>query len=180
MRSLTRTFDVLLTILAVAVLAALAPDPNPMTAVAATTDGCGNIAAYQRALADTIPTAENATEERVVTQWLAGTLDFEHLRPSQALAFASYLDRWATALEEIPSHKVPAAATAHHDALIDLMSVMTVALQSYASGGVFAMLPYAEAIEAATDDLDRADRQAQRRCGAQWTRVFGTSDGYGL
>lgn len=135
-----------------------------------TTDrwGCADLEDYQAELFSLLL----SVDEYDAVETLLDADDFTTLRPSVLRRASDGLDEWAGLMEEMDD--VPLAAQEYHEAFIDLVSMMSTVTISLANGGAFAIVPYSDAMETVTDDLDAAERLGERRCGDDWTDVFGS------
>lgn len=143
------------------------PTPTPVASRTRDTWDCADLEDYQSEMFSLLSSVENYDDVEKVIE----SDDFTTLRPSVARRASEGLDEWAGLLEEMDD--VPKAAEEYHEAFIDLISTMSSMLNSYASGGVLAAAAYGDAAEETSDALDDAERLGERRCGDDWTDVFG-------
>ena len=130
--------------------------------------GCDDLADYQREIVSLIP----ADDLEILSDILDS--DIETLRPSQFAAAADIFDAWASDMEDMPARDVPRAAERYHEEMIDFMSLYASMFAAMSTAGIFGAMPYVDAVELASADLEAASAYGERKCPRDWP--FGGTD----
>lgn len=144
------------------------PTPTPASSRSSDRWGCSDLADYQGEMFALLL----QVDEYDAVARLMDADDFTSLRPSVLRRASDGLDQWAGMLEEMDD--VPPGAEEYHVAFVNLIGLMASVTIALANGGTFAVIPYTDAMDAATADLNSASRLGERRCGAEWIDVFGS------
>ncbi len=127
--------------------------------------GCDSLSSYVAKQKESLYALDEVDDMRAIF----AAEDFTTIRPSVALSASKGFDKWVSELQEIP---VPPAAVEYNKAFINTYSTISSMLVSYANGGMFAMLPYQDALDAEKQDLSKGYVLGKARCGTQWTDVI--------
>jgi hypothetical protein len=161
---MTRT----ITIILAALLAVIVADP-----VSAATDPweCDDLADYQRDIISLVTSSDLETLNDILNS------DIETLRPSEFAAVADIFDQWASDMEDMPARDVPRAAERYHEEMIDFMSLYASMFAAMSTAGIFGAMPYVDAVELASADLEAASAYGERKCPVDWPFGSGTDSG---
>jgi len=137
------------------------PKASPTSIAISPAWECDRLESYHQEMLDLLSDIDGADEVRQVIN----ADDFTRIRPSTARIASEALDEWVSELEDMGD--VPRAAWEYHKALTESLGVASTMMLSYASGGAFALLPYAETSEEVNTELAAASQRGYLRCKDQ-------------
>jgi hypothetical protein len=161
MNRIARTITLALTLIAITASTTYAAPPARYE--------CDDLEDYQSELMTMIPLDDMVTLGELLEQ------DVETMRPSELRDMSRITEDWAEAMDDYPVRDVPYAAIEYHEAFAESISLVSIITNAMATGGMFAVLPYVDAVEEADIALSTADLEGKRMCGEDWP--FGEDEG---
>jgi hypothetical protein len=161
MNRIARTSTLTLTLVAITASTAYAAPPDRYE--------CDDLENYQYDLMTMIP-----TEDLMVLGELLEK-DVETMRASELRELSRITEEWAEELEDYPEQDIPYAATDYHKAFTESIGIISIITNAMETGGMFAILPYVDAVEDADLALTSAQLEGERMCGEDWP--FGEDGG---
>lgn len=131
--------------------------------------GCDRLDSYTRAVALALLDGGMTTDDLEFFE----DFDIETATPSELRRGSRIAEEMHDALAGMDETDIPPAARDYHDALIDLFGLMSQVLTAVANGGVWAALPYTDALDESTARLEQATEDGRALCGAAWDDAMG-------